>query len=183
MRAVMRFITTVGLVVFGAGCADSSGQPATVETTAAGIATAPAGTTSDTQPATTLGNATTSAATQPPTTPVPEVDKVSIETLAGLVCADTPTRMGPEAETHTQESWTCNRNSEKVRIDLYSDDAQQATAGQIVLDYFASIGDDRTLAELPLICGTLWAIGIDFNETRDLLIDQLVSAGLDAHTC
>ncbi len=108
---------------------------------------------------------------------------VSAQALAAVVCSDTPIRMDKSAELYTKESWNCTASGEKARIDLYADAAQQQKAAQVLLDFYKSSGDNRTLADLPIVCGTGWAIGVDFNETRDALIPKLVAAGFDASIC
>lgn len=108
---------------------------------------------------------------------------VTAQALAEVVCRDSPTRMGGESEMYTQESWTCSRRGEQVRIDLYADAAQKDRAEEVVLEFYASAGDDRPLSELPLACGDTWVVGVDFNDTRDVVIGELDAAGYDASTC
>lgn len=110
----------------------------------------------------------------------PEVDA---NQLAKVVCDDNPSRMDADAERYTQESWQCSRNGESVRIDLYKSADEQAAANQAVLDFYKSSGDPKTLADLPIICGPDWGIGVDFNETRDALITLLSSNGFESSTC
>ena len=117
------------------------------------------------------------------TTSVTNSDSASAATLGKVVCDATATRMTPDAEKFTKESWQCKYKSESLRIDIYSSSEQQAKANQTVLDYYKGMDDNRALSELPMICGTNWAIGSDFNETRDELIVLLNQNGLAASTC
>lgn len=103
--------------------------------------------------------------------------------LAAVVCTTLPERMSPEAEIFTDESWTCLHNGEQVRIDLYGDDDQMTKAEQFVLDLYRSSGDNRSLAELPLVCGSKWTVGFDLNEARDVLTLLLEGAGIEVSDC
>jgi hypothetical protein len=91
--------------------------------------------------------------------------------------------MGTEAEQYTKESWQCDHKGESVRIDIFESDKQQAEAKQVVLDFYEASGDKKALSELPLVCGSNWALGIDFNETRDYLITLLTANRLEASIC
>jgi hypothetical protein len=91
--------------------------------------------------------------------------------------------MDAEAEAVTMESWTCDRAGERVRIDLYVDEEQRIAGGQIVLDFYASSGDPRSLAELPLVCGATWSAGVEFNETRDAVRSELAAADVQVIDC
>ena len=103
--------------------------------------------------------------------------------LAKVVCDDSPSRMDADAERYTQESWQCSYKGESVRIDIYKSADEQATANQVVSDFYKSSGDEKALADLPLLCGSNWGIGVDFNETRDALIASLSSNGFKSSTC
>lgn len=109
--------------------------------------------------------------------------EVTVDQLSKLICAANPTRMGAEAEQYTKESWQCDHKGESVRIDIYESDKQQAEANQVVLDFYEASGDKKALSDLPLVCGSKWALGVDFNETRDSLITLLTANGLEASTC
>ena len=39
------------------------------------------------------------------------------------------------------------------------------------------------MAELPIVCGDLWAVAAWLNETRDALISELANAGFPATIC
>ena len=103
--------------------------------------------------------------------------------LAKVVCDANPSRMDADAERYTQESWQCTYKDESVRIDTYKSGDEQAIANQAVLNFYKSSGDEKALADLPLICGSNWGIGVDFNETRDALISSLSSNGFKSSTC
>ena len=111
------------------------------------------------------------------------IEEVTVDQLSKLVCDTSPTRMGAEAERYTKESWQCNNEGESVRIDIFESDEQQFEASQVVLDFYEVSGDKKALSELPLVCGSKWALGVDFNETRDSLITLLAANGLEASTC
>jgi len=91
--------------------------------------------------------------------------------------------MTPDAEKFTKESWQCKHKGESLRIDIYSSSEQQTNANQTVLDYYKGMNDNRALSELPILCGDNWAIGSDFNETRDALIVLLHQNGYTASAC
>lgn len=108
---------------------------------------------------------------------------VSAAQLGAVVCSDPPQRMGVDAEVYTAESWTCAHDGEHVRVDVYMDKTQQQGAAKILTDFYKSAGDNRSLGDLPLVCGTLWSIGVDSNTTRDQFIQALTTAGLAAQHC
>jgi hypothetical protein len=110
-------------------------------------------------------------------------EEVTVDQLSKLICAANPTRMGAEAEQYTKESWKCDHKGESVRIDIFESDKQQAEANQVVMDFYEASGDQKPLSELPLVCGSKWTLGVDFNETRDSLITLLATNGLEASTC
>ncbi len=156
-----------------AGC----GKGATVtEGTPAGPTVMPLAT--EAAPDTSSGDTSSSS----PKTTTSEVALLT-SALVSLACETAAQRMGPEAEQFTKESYECSRKGEQVRIDLFESIAEQTKAAKIVLDYYESVGDPRALKELPLICGDRWVIGVDFNETRDALIDLFVGRGIAAATC
>lgn len=134
--------------------------------------------------ASTPETASTSAAASTPAeianTSLPTGDVTSLSTL---VCVDEPVRMSPDAEKYTEESWTCTGTDDDLRIDIYRNSEQQVSAAVALTDFYRSLGDERALSELPLICGDLWGIGTNYNETRDELITQLNEAGFAASTC
>jgi len=108
---------------------------------------------------------------------------VTIEQIAAVLCDDAPVRMSADAEVYTAASYNCTHGAESVRVDLYDSEAQQAAARQVFLDFCEAAGDPRTLASLPLGCGTLWAFGVDYNETRDSLIVALNAGGIPTILC
>lgn len=115
--------------------------------------------------------------------PAPTAMRPAIGELAAVLCDAEPTWMGADAEKYTSESWTCTHAGEHIRIDLYADQQEMTTAKQVVIDFYKSTGDTRTLDQLPLLCGDLWVAGTDLNETRDALIANLYAATIPARTC
>jgi hypothetical protein len=113
----------------------------------------------------------------------PAAIAVNLDTVAAVLCEDAPERMSADAEVYTDASFNCTHAGEGVRIDFYESADQQVTANQAVRDFYASTGDNRELSELPMGCGDLWGFGVDFNETRDALIDALSQAGIEAALC
>lgn len=107
----------------------------------------------------------------------------SLDSISAVLCDGAPERASSEAEVYTKASYYCIHGSEGVRIDFYESSEQQVAANKVVLDYYASLGDPRTLADLPIGCGALWTFGVDFNETRDVLIAALNASGLPAARC
>lgn len=109
--------------------------------------------------------------------------EITAEVLAAQVCTSPLTRMDGEAETFTESSWNCSFAGEQVRIDMFESESQKEVAKGVTRDFYRSMGDNRSLAELPVLCGETWTVGVDFNETRDALIAKLSSAGLSVSTC
>ncbi len=120
--------------------------------------------------------------TSPPSSEM-VVEDITVDQLSKLVCDASPSRMGADAEKYTEESWQCSYKGESVRIDIFESDEQQAEAKQVVLDFYEASGDKKDLSELPVVCGSKWALGVDFNETRDSLISLLAANGIEASTC
>ena len=112
-----------------------------------------------------------------------EAVRPTIEALAAVVCTTPAKRMSADSEQYTDESWNCRHDDEDVRIDLFADADQARKANDVLVHFYRSSGDKRSLAELPLICGHLYSIGVDTNETRDDLIGKLRTAGFRASTC
>ena len=98
-------------------------------------------------------------------------------------CENSPTRMGPEAEVLTEQSWECSFEGEKIRVDLHQSAAQLKAANAAVEQFYRDSGDTRTLADLPLVCGEDWGVGLSSNENRDNLIVYLQSEGIAAGLC
>ena len=136
------------------------------------------------------GSSDSSSSTEPaksadtsPSSSEKVIKEVTADQLSKLVCDANPSRMGGDAEKYTKESWQCDHKGESVRIDIYESDEQQAEANQVVLDFYEASGDKKALSDLPLVCGSKWALGVDYNETRDSLISLLSANGLEASTC
>ena len=114
---------------------------------------------------------------------VKEEAGIAEDQLAAVLCSGPPSRMSKDAERYTHESWKCNGNFGSVRIDLYADSGQQQAANAAVLSFYRGSGDKRTLAELPLACGTAWGAGFDENSQRDAATAELAAAGLAGGPC
>jgi hypothetical protein len=91
--------------------------------------------------------------------------------------------MSKDAELYTTESWQCAGSYGKVRIDLYNGEDQQQAAGLAVLAFYRAAGDQRSLGELPLLCGVGWGAGFDFNTSRDQALAALGAAGAPTKPC
>lgn len=87
------------------------------------------------------------------------------------------------AQRYTHESWKYSGNFGSVRIDPYTDSGQQQAANAAVLSFYRGSGDKRTLAELPLACGTASGAGFDENSQRDAATAELAAAGLAGGPC
>ena len=98
-------------------------------------------------------------------------------------CENSPVRMGSEAEVLTEQSWKCSFEGEKIRVDLYQSAAQLKAANAAVEQFYRDSGDTRTLADLPLVCGDDWGVGLSSNENRDTLIVYLQGEGISAGPC
>lgn len=183
-RSVCLVAASVVLVACSSG--SDEGSP-TSTTLAVAAATEP-------EPSSTTSPTTVPSETAAPSTDAPADTDVETTTsasppaitaagLAEVICGSEPVRMDAAAEAFTMESWTCDRAGERARIDLYTDEEQRVAGGQIVLDFYASSGDPRSLAELPLVCGPTWTVGVEFNETRDAARSELAAAGVQVIDC
>ena len=152
-----RTLLALTIVLFSVGCSgeDDEGTAAPDETRGSAIST----------------STTRAPLTRPP-----------IDVIVGLVCDDAATRLAGDPEA-PNGSWECTKNAEDVRIDFYVDDAEHDRAKEQLLASYRSAGDNRSLAELPLICGPRFGIGTDTNVTRDALIADLAAAEIKASTC
>jgi hypothetical protein len=182
-------VVTIGLLT---ACGSTS-APTTASTSAAVVSVAPAVVASASVSPVTVSTVAassavpvstvepTSSVTAEPTisTPAP----VGVPQLAAVLCAERPTRMSRDAERYTAESWQCAGGYGKVRIDLYAGEDQQRAAGVAVIDFYRAAGDQRSLAELPLLCGVGWGAGFDFNTSRDEALAALGAAGLAVMLC
>jgi hypothetical protein len=176
----LRLLTAVVLVLSAGLTACSSGEGgADNEPIAAVGSTAADSDVADPSPASTAATAGTAQDERSSAEP----QAISAEAIADVVCTEPATRMGPEAEVLTDESWTCSRSGDQVRIDLYANGAQMGEAQEMLRDFYESAGDTRSLADLPFVCGDGWTVGFDFLETRDSAISELVAAGFSAGTC
>ena len=107
----------------------------------------------------------------------------SLGQIADLICDAAPERLGAEAEMFTETSWMCTFGEDQVRIDEYEDQGQLEEARAMVLSIYTSADPTASLADYPFVCGDLWVAGFDYNETRDVAIELLNAAGINAGTC
>jgi hypothetical protein len=84
---------------------------------------------------------------------------------AAVVCDDEPQRMDQGAEAMTAESWECTSGGEQARIDVYESDDQMMEALRLLSEFYDSSGDQRSLDELPSVCGDLFSVGLDSNDS------------------
>ena len=110
------------------------------------------------------------------------VTRPPIDVIAGVVCDDAAKRIAGDPEA-PNGSWECTKKAEHVRIDFYVDEAEQQKAKEQLLAFYKDAGDNRSLAELPIICGPRFGIGTDTNATRDALIAELNGAEIAASIC
>lgn len=116
------------------------------------------------------------------TTTEGQATRPPIDVIAGLVCDDAAKRLSGDPEA-PNGSWECTKNGEHVRIDFYVDEAEQQKAREQLLASYRDAGDNRSLAELPVVCGSRFGIATDTNATRDAVIDDLNAAEIKASTC
>lgn len=124
----------------------------------------------------TQGSALSTSTTQVPLTRPP------VDVIVGLACDGAATRLTGDPEA-PNGSWECTKNAEHVRIDFYADDAEQQAAEEQLLAFYRKAGDNRPLAELPIICGPRFGIATDTTATRDALIAALMAAEIKVPTC
>jgi hypothetical protein len=164
----------VGAISVLAGC--SGGNPPTTGPTISSIVAA-----STSLSASPSSDESTTTVVVSPTTG--QQIAITVEAIAAVICDTAPERMSSDAERFTKASYHCAHASEGVRIDLYESSEQQRKAIEVFSDFYLSLGDPRTLADLPVGCGAQWGFGADSNETRDTLISALSAADLPTALC
>ena len=126
-------------------------------------------------------------------TPPPEEKEVAeepsgVEELAAevsileAICDNEPTRVNG-GEPSAKESWDCEFEGNSVRVALFASPADLNSANEAIKQYYEEFEDNRSLAELPMLCGSNWRAGFNFNSERDSLLQTLQSAGVEAGLC
>jgi len=130
-----------------------------------------------------VGSPTTQATAAPEAAESAGNRRPSIDIVVALVCDDGATKLETSAQPWSGESWECTKQGERLRIDFYLNDTEQRKAQQALLDSYRAKGDARPLSELPVLCGSRFAIGSDTVDIRDALIEDLAGARVAASTC
>ena len=103
-----------------------------------------------------------------------EIAKVVCEPLSSL---------WQKSPSETKESWQCKRDKKQVDFDIYVSEVEKQRVSDEALALLGTTGSDQTWADTPILCGNKWTMGVADLKTRDALIADLNSAGVDAATC
>ena len=109
-------------------------------------------------------------------------EPVAEVSILEAICDTEPTKVDGGEQSAT-ESWDCEFEGESVRVALFASPADLNSANEAIKQYYAEFEDNRSLAELPMLCGPDWRAGFNFNSERDSLLQTLQSAGVEAGLC
>ena len=109
-----------------------------------------------------------------PTGVAGEIAKVVCEPLSSL---------WQKSGSENKESWQCKRDNKHVDFDIYVSAEEKQRVSDEALALLGTTGSDQTWADTPILCGSKWTMGVADLKTRDELIVDLNSAGVDAATC
>ena len=109
-----------------------------------------------------------------PTGVAGEIAKVVCEPLSSL---------WQKSGSENKESWQCKRDEKQVDFDIYVSAEEKQRVSDEALALLGTTGSDQTWADTPILCGSKWTMGVADLKTRDELIVDLNSAGVDAATC
>ena len=109
-----------------------------------------------------------------PTGVAGEIAKVVCEPLSSL---------WQKSGSENKESWQCKRENKQVDFDIYVSAEEKQRVSDEALALLGTAGSEQTWADTPILCGDKWTMGVADLKTRDALIADLNSAGVDAATC
>jgi hypothetical protein len=109
-----------------------------------------------------------------PTGVAGEIAKVVCEPLSSL---------WQKSPSEIKESWQCKRDGKQIDFDIYVSEVEKQRVSDEALALLGTTGSDQTWADTPILCGNKWTMGVADLKTRDALIADLNSAGVDAATC
>ena len=109
-----------------------------------------------------------------PTGVAGEIAKVVCEPLSSL---------WQKSGSENKESWQCKRDNKQIDFDIYVSEEEKQRVSDEALALLGTAGSEQTWAYTPILCCNKWTIGVADLKTRDALIVDLNSAGVDAATC
>ncbi|MFM8942303.1 MAG: hypothetical protein ACKOH5_02760 [Acidimicrobiaceae bacterium] len=109
-----------------------------------------------------------------PTGVAGEIAEVACEPLSSL---------WQKSPSENKESWQCKRGKKLVDFDIYVSEQEKQRVSDEALALLGTAGSEQTWAYTPILCGDKWTMGVADLKTRDALIADLNSAGVDAATC
>jgi hypothetical protein len=102
--------------------------------------------------------------------------------IAKIVC-EPLTSLWQKSPSENKESWQCKRDNKQIDFDIYISEEEKQRVSDEALALLGTTGSDQTWVDTPILCGTKWTMGVADLKTRDALIADLNSAGVDAATC
>ena len=102
--------------------------------------------------------------------------------IAKVVC-EPLTSLWQKSPSENKESWQCERDNKQIDFDIYVSEEEKQRVSDEALALLGTTGSDQTWADTPILCGNKWTMGVADLKTRDALIANLNSAGVDAATC
>src|SRR5581483_4095329 len=114
-------------------------------------------------------SAESATTTQNSSKPFAAGNRPPIDIVVGVVCDDASAPVDSRAEGWSGRSWKCTKHGEPVRIDFYDNDAGGRKAKDAFVAGFRGRADNRSLAQLPIVCGNEFGIEAQTVGTRDAL--------------
>jgi hypothetical protein len=102
--------------------------------------------------------------------------------IAKVVC-EPLTSLWQKSPSENKDSWQCKRDNKQIDFDIYVSEEEKQRVSDEALALLGTTGSDQTWVDTPILCGTKWTMGVADLKTRDALIADLNSAGVDAATC
>ena len=102
--------------------------------------------------------------------------------LAKVVC-EPLSSLWQKSPSENKESWQCKRDDKQVDFDIYVSEKEKQRVSDEALALLGITGSDQTWADTPILCGVEWTMGVADIKTRDSLITELNTTGVDATTC
>ena len=102
--------------------------------------------------------------------------------IAKVVC-EPLSSLSQKSPSENKESWQCERKGKQIDFDIYVSQAAKQLASDEALSLLGVTGGEQTWADTPILCGVEWTMGVADIQTRDALIDEMSSVGINASIC
>ncbi len=102
--------------------------------------------------------------------------------IAKVVC-EPLSSLSQKAPSENKESWQCKLKGKQIDFDIYVSQAAKQLASDEALSLLGVTGGEQTWADTPILCGVDWTMGVADIKTRDALIAEMSSVGINASIC